>query len=379
MLKGISKNNLEFDAVVTSVIVKILVELGCKFNLKNAVNLWKSFFVNGIYKKFSVQNNNNNFSCKFTNMKKLFLLGLLLQSVFANAQLPETSIHTLEISRNRTGLVFAKPNLISNKKGYNNQPYFTPDGKYIYYASNNGGGNTDIYRHNLQKPKQKSKRITKTAEAEYSPRLKPDETEITCVRVEKDTVTQHFFAYNLEGKRGHLYLPKVENLGYYTWYTGVDIIGFTLPEPFLLSRFNTVTLRQDTIAISPGRTFQVFRNKIYYVDKNTVSKDSAFAIRVVAVENLRTQNRNKPKIENPIITYTLPKQEDFVIMNDGTFLMGSKGKLFSYNAKLAKKNNSNAWRELADFKNLGLANFYRLAISPDNTKLAVVSYSGAKP
>lgn len=134
-------------------------------------------------------------------MKKLLLLSLILSGFSSEAQLPETIIYTLDITRTRDVLNFSKPKIISSKIGYNNQPYFTPDGRYILYASNAGKGNTDIYKYDLKRPNKNSKRITKTAESEYSPRLNPAETEISCVRVEKDTVTQHFYSYDLKGKK----------------------------------------------------------------------------------------------------------------------------------------------------------------------------------
>ncbi len=320
-------------------------------------------------------------------MKNWLLCTLVFTLGVAKAQLPETRIYTLDINRSKDLLVFTNPQLISNNKGYNNQPYFAPDGDYIFYASNNGHGNTDIYRYRMAKKsplifwQKQNKRLTKTPEAEYSPRMKPDGTEINCVRVEKDTVTQWLYGYNTEGKKPRVYLPDIKNLGYYTWYGGIEIIGFTLPEPFLLSKFNVNTLRQDTIASNPGRTFQIHRNKIYYVDKATVNADSAYAIRMVSTDNLKLRYKDRPKVENPIVTFTLPKQEDFAIMNDGTFLMGQEGMLYAYKPSTKAKHTSEQkkWRMLADLKTLGIPSFYRLALSPDNMKIAVVSYANQKP
>lgn len=98
---------------------------------------------------------------------------------------------------------------------------------------------------------------------------------------------------------------------------------------------------------------------------------------MVAPENLRSRNKPKTPVENKIVAYTLPSQEDFVLMQDGTFLMGSLGKLYAYNPKRDKENN--VWREIADFKKMGIDQFYRLAVNSDNTKLAIVSYTGKKP
>lgn len=39
---------------------------------------------------------------------------------------------------------------ITNTPGYDNQPFFTPDGTSILYASDDGFGQTDIFKYNLK-------------------------------------------------------------------------------------------------------------------------------------------------------------------------------------------------------------------------------------
>jgi hypothetical protein len=299
-------------------------------------------------------------------MKYLFSLIICAFSFIAIAQLPNTKIYTLDISKERNKLVFNNLKLVSNKLGYNNQPYFTSDGKYMLYASNNGSGNTDIYRYNFGK--KKNERLTKTKEAEYSPRYTNYEDEITCVRVAQDSITQNLYAYNLKGKNGHVYLPDLKTIGYYNWLNGVDVIAFTLPEPFYLTKFNTNSLKGDTITTHPGRCLQVQRGRAFYVDK----KDSLdYKLKMIVREHL-SNKKNKNVKEDSTIISTLPKQEDFVIMNDGTFLMSNEGKLYAY--KGDKKNKSKGWQEIADFNTLGILNCFRLALNADNSKLAFVVY-----
>jgi WD40-like Beta Propeller Repeat len=307
-------------------------------------------------------------------MKNIFLLFFLLMSVTCYAQLPETRIYTIDISREaRNRLTFSNPILISKEKGYNNQPFFMDDDRSILYVSNNGKGNTDIYKYDMKR--KKNKRITNTDEAEYSPRQSMMEEEITCVRVEKDTVTQHFYAYNYSGKKGHLLLPDVTSLGYYTWINGVDIIGLTLPEPFTLTKYNTVTLKADTLTTHIGRTFLTHNSKFYYVDKKDTNN---FAIRLMPKENIRPR-KNSTRVENPIVCNTLAGQEDFCITYDGTIWMGKEGKLYAYHTKKVKGVEDHKWIEIADFTKLGIASFYRLAVNQNMTKLAVVMYVGDKP
>jgi WD40-like Beta Propeller Repeat len=307
-------------------------------------------------------------------MRILFIFLFAICAIKAFAQLPETRIYTMDISREgRSKFVFSNPTLISKDKGYNNQPFFMDDDKSILYASNNGKGTTDIYKYDMKR--KKNKRITNTDEAEYSPRQSMAEDEITCVRVEKDTVTQLLYSYAPNGKHGHLYLPDVKSLGYYAWLNGAEIIGLTLPEPFTLSKYNVITLKADTLATNIGRTFQTIGGKVFYVDK---SDTDHYKIKAIAKENLRPRKNRKP-VDNILICETLPKQEDFFVTYDGTFWMGKDGKLFAYRTKKSKGVADHQWVEMADFTKLGIASFYRLAINADMTKIAVVMYAGNKP
>ncbi len=308
-------------------------------------------------------------------MQKIVLLACILFTfTIAKAQLPETKVYLLDLQKNGAKIIVSNPKMVSNKKGYNNQPYFMDDDRNILFVSNNGNGNTDIYRYDMKK--KSIKRITKTDEAEYSPRQSmAEDNEITCVRVEKDTVTQHFYAYNNKGKKGHLLLPDLSTIGYYTWLNGAEIVAFTLPEPFTLVKYNVVTLKADTIIESIGRTIINNRSKIYYVDK---SDSEHYYIKQIAKENIRPR-KGKEKVADITVLETLPEQEDFCILNDGTILMGDAGKLYAFNPKKVRGKVQEDWIEVADLNKMGIGIFYRLVVNADNTKMAVVGYEGKKP
>jgi hypothetical protein len=308
-------------------------------------------------------------------MNKLACLILLCICVTrAWAQLPETRIYIMDLKNYRGNITLSGPKLASNNKGYNNQPFFMDDDRTLLFTSNKGKGLTDIYKYDILK--KSIKRLTNTDnEAEYSPRQSLGENEITCVRVEKDTVTQHFYAYNYKGKKGHLLLPDVTQLGYYTWLNGAEVIALTLPEPFVLSKYNVITLKADTLLTHPGRTFVNHHSKLYFVDK---ADSNHYYIKIMAKENLRPK-KNKPKVENTTIIETLTGQEDFCVLNDGTILMGKDGILYAYNPKKIKGVVQQTWKEVANLNTMGIGTFYRLVVNADNSKIAVVGYVGEKP
>lgn len=291
------------------------------------------------------------------------------------AQLPETAIYFFDVRKSPKGLIISNPKIVTKPTGYNNQPYFTLDGDYFFYVSAIDTNNIELYKIAMNKKKYKSQRITHTKEAEYSPKYTPDMGNISCVRVEQDKKTQHFYVYSMKGKKPVNVLPNLTTIGYYEWLNQNEFLAFELPEPFYLVKHHISANRADTLAINIGRTFYNLRSKgkVVYVDKTDSNK---WVIRMIAPENLKTFNR-KRVVENPILTETLPGEEDYCFTQDGSILMGHEGMLY------IKKNpfrNANAtWDELVDLKRFGIERFYRIAISVDNTKLAVVAYKGKKP
>ncbi|HNB80467.1 MAG TPA: hypothetical protein PLP14_00100 [Chitinophagaceae bacterium] len=300
------------------------------------------------------------------------IAGISLLNV-ARAQLPETEIYLLNLDRDPKGYHISQPVKLAPNKGYNNQPWFAPDMRYLYFVSSVDTQNTEIYRYDLDK--KRTRRITHTRESEYSPRWTPDEEWISCVRVEKDGVTQHLCLYNKKGKKPMTLFPELKQIGYYEWITQNEFISFELPEPFSLVRHNLISKRSDTLAQQIGRCFYHMRTKsrMIYTDK---SDSLHWVLRSVAPENLRTV-RKGPKVENPFFAELLPGEEDFCFMRDGSILMGHEGKLFY--KKNPFRHPDSKWEEWADLKSLGIGPFYRISISPDNTRLAIVVYKEKKP
>lgn len=306
-------------------------------------------------------------------MKKILTLILFFISVNAFAQLPETIVYLFQVQKSPKGYRVHSPKIISKTNGYNNQPNFSMDGQWLFYVSSMDTINTEIYKYDITK--QKSKRLTKTKEPEYSPRYTPDMERISCVKVEKDKTTQHLYTYNLKGKKPQLILPDLKSIGYYEWISQNEFLSFELPEPFYLVKRNLVHKTADTIASNIGRTFYSLRSKgkMVYVDK---SDSMHWKIKIIAKENL-ARIKKGPKVENPILTETLPGEEDYCFMQDGSILMGHEGKI--YMKKNPFRYTDSTWDEFADLNQFGIQQFYRIALSPDNTQLALVVYKGKKP
>src|SRR5262245_12917448 len=106
----------------------------------------------------------------------IYSLFLILYSPFCQAQVPSTDLYLIKVSKEPDKYTFGEPVNITHREGYDNQPYFMPDGRTLLYVSirtdKKGHSQADVYKYDIKK--KKSKRVTKTYEDEYSPTLMPD-------------------------------------------------------------------------------------------------------------------------------------------------------------------------------------------------------------
>ena len=67
-----------------------------------------------------------------------------------HAQLPETDIFLSTIKKQNNKYIFSKPENITNRKGYDNQPCFTKDGKQILFVSVRDTLQSDIFSYTIK-------------------------------------------------------------------------------------------------------------------------------------------------------------------------------------------------------------------------------------
>jgi Tol biopolymer transport system component len=129
-------------------------------------------------------------------MKKIyFLLSVLLVGITGYAQ-DGTDIYLFNFKIDQNQFTLSNARNITNSPGYDNQPYFLPDGKSLLYSSDDGFGQTDIYRYNIQG--QSERRLTFTPNNEYSPTITPDGKYFSCIILERNG-NQFLWKYPLNG------------------------------------------------------------------------------------------------------------------------------------------------------------------------------------
>lgn len=280
------------------------------------------------------------------------LLSLALQAATPETP-PPTEIFLASLERSTDGIGVGGSLNITNNPGYDNQPFFLPDGS-ILFTSNRGGKQTDVYQYS---PASRAvTRLTATAESEYSPTQTPDGSSVSVIRVEADG-TQRLWRFPLEGGEPALVLADVKPVGYHAWADPDTLVLFVLGDPPTLRIAHVRTGRADVLAERPGRCIARMRDgRVSFVQKGA-AKDPWT---IVALDP-------RTRAMTPIVE-TLPGSEDYAWLPDGRLLMGSGSKLFVWNPTSAAA----GWKEVADLAPV-LRKITRLAVSADAARLAITA------
>ena len=265
---------------------------------------------------------------------------------------------------------------ITNNPGYDNQPFFTPDGRSILFTSMRGASpalrdnpsasQTDIYRYDIAA--RSIARVTQTPESEYSPTVMPDGDRISVVRVEADG-TQRLASITPSGPKVQIdvVLPAVQPVGYHAWADDHTLALFILGAngaPATLQLADTQTGQARIVATDIGRSLQRMPGTGEHRHISFVQRERAGDRTVLVVKELDPAS-------NAIATLTPAvegsEEADLAWTPDGTLLMAHGDVLFAW------RRGQTGWKEVASFSRLSLRGVTRLAVSPKGDWLALVA------
>lgn len=267
---------------------------------------------------------------------------------------PSTDIYLLNLASAQGALQLGEPVNITHRKGYDNQPSFTPDGESIFYTSIHEDNQADIYRYNIEK--KTTTRITATKESEYSPTVMPGGKTFSVVRIEADSA-QRLWQFDWDGKNPKLILEKIKPVGYHAWGNNNTLALFVLGNPFTLQIAHTQTGNAEIVADSIGRALQKIPGKeaISFVHKPS---EKEWWIKEVDVATGKS---------TPLIP-TLPGSEFHAWMPNGILLMAKGSMVYCW-----KPGEEKRWKEIGNLQHARIKNITRLAISPNGKQLAIVA------
>ena len=268
----------------------------------------------------------------------------------------DSEIFLLDIKFKQDKIEISNVKKISNNKGYNNQPIFVSNDKILFTSERNL--QNDIVQYDSSE--NSLKYLTNTLTSEYSP-IRYKKNKVTAVSLDEKG-EQYLRIYNI--KDNTFKIPFTDKIvGYYNYSKKIRnlIISSVLENNQLVLYTSNLKTKEHTyVDNNTGRSihnipkYKFGQEKISYISK----KDSIWNINYVDLSNYKTKT----------ITTTLNNNEDICWFKDGSILTSHKNNLYIFNSKLSKD-----WKLLCSLEEYGITNISRIAINPDNDKLALVN------
>ena len=265
---------------------------------------------------------------------------------------PSTDIYLYRFARlGRSSTVFN----ITNRHGYDNQPYWENNQRILYTSQD--AGQTDIY--DIDFNFSRISRVTSTPESEYSAALTPDGRAIAVIRVERDS-TQRLWRFPRTGSRPSPVLNDIKPVGYFAWLDTTTLALFVLGNPNTLQIADTRTGLARVVTTNIGRSIQ----------RVPGGRRASYLHRVGSrwmLETVDPQPRNDETFDIATIG-PMPDSADFVVWKSPTELYTAAGSRI-----LRMKLPDLTWTLVEDLSSKGIQRISRLALSPDGSRLALVA------
>ena len=286
-------------------------------------------------------------------MKKASFL-VLLSLIFSAARAQEgTDIYLFNFKIDSEQFTLSNGRNITNSPGYDNQPSFLPDGQSLLYTSDDGFGQTDIYRYNIAGASER--RMTFTPNSEYSPTITPDGKYYSVIILERDG-KQYLWKYPLQGA-----VPtKVINenpIGYHCWVNDNKVGVFVVGEPNKLKLVEVGSNKVTDIADYPGTTIAMIPDGQGSMSYTDISENNDWKIIKLNTGTLEKSELIKTPKGSQYYTWT---PTNILLMGDGK-------RLYKFDPEKDED-----WVEMANLGDYGINEFTRLAVSPKGDMLAVV-------
>lgn len=290
-------------------------------------------------------------------MRKILFALFIFISIKISAQLPGFDIYLMDLPLNGNP---ASPVNITNHPGYDNQPSFSANGKYILFSSFHDTIQSEIFKYDIKK--KSTTQLTHNSLSEFSPEMTPDKKHFSVVRVEEN-LSQRFCVYNLDGSDDKLFLDKVDSLAYYGRLDKQWVAMCVLPEPMSLEIANLESGYQIKLDQNVGRCIKKIpgQTKFSYITK---PDDSVWVLNEAHIYQAVYEAGNVTEISKiPAVS------EDYAWSADGTRIYMARNTAIYYFEYTGDKQ----WHLYADLSSAGIKKIYRLAISPGGKQIVFVA------
>ncbi len=284
----------------------------------------------------------------------ILLTTLLANGVFAQQANPDPDIFIVNYELKKGKYVFNNPVNLSDRAGYDNQPFFHPDGKSLFYSSASNNQN-DIVNYEFKSGKKTQ--ITQTVDLEYSPTVIPGNKYFSCIQQSAKDGSQPLMKFPVKGGEPDLIYENGQKVGYHAWGDKNVVAMFILGQPSSLVVYNAETKTSYRLTENIGRSLHKIPKEYAISFPHNVDRNEIYIKKV----DLKTKGITT-------IIKMLPGSQDYAWMPDKKLIMGSGSKLFVYDPK-----KDTEWKEIADFSDRGINNISRLSVSPKSGRIAFVA------
>lgn len=252
--------------------------------------------------------------------------------------------------------------LVTERKGYDNQPFFLPDGSGLLYTAmlptEEGGYQTDSFLYDFVTAKHTN--LTNSALSEYSPTLMAKGEAFSAVVVEEDN-KQRLWAYPFKSEQSVTRIEDVEPVGYHAWGQQGDLTMFVLGEP-------------STLQFKDGET-----GKVSVVDKDIgrslryVAQRNSFSFTVLKSDGLWWLSEFDA--ESLAVTNLVPMPEEasyYTWLDESTAVIAVGNKLKTWHYAQTPTQTRKDWNDWVDVSSTCKTVVSRLAVNQQSSKLAFV-------
>jgi hypothetical protein len=297
-------------------------------------------------------------------MRALLLIATLMQApstppVQPTAPPPGTDIYLVPMTGGLASLKGAKPAPVSTAPGYDNQPFFSADGRRLLFAANRDGKQTDVFM--FERATGRVTQMTNTPENENSPTYLPsgktDADGFSVVRSEMDK-TQRLWRFNATGREPSVLLADIKPVGYHAWVDPDRVVLFVLGEPNSLQLASVNSGKGEVAANGIGRSLHRIpgTRMVSFVHREPSGE---FWIKQIDIDSKKIDTLTRVVEGNT--------ERDMAWLPDGkTILMSGGTKVYSWTR------GATGWTEVFDAAPHNLGAVSRLAVSPKGGAIAIV-------
>ena len=286
------------------------------------------------------------------------LLVLAVCAPSARAQAPATDIHVADLHVAGDRIEIGAPHNVTDRPGYDNQPWFLPDGTAFLYNAEIEG-QTDVFRYDIATSARTQ--ITRTADNEYSPSLDRSGEELLVVRWPTDMSRGALWRYTRDGEPIAPHAASVDRIGYYGVIDDDRIAAFV-----------NDSVRTFVIADGASGERRTILTGLAGSPPQRIPGEKAVSFMMPAEgDSVWIHRLDLATHEITKIAPAVGESRSYAWLPGNVLLMPAGNAIYAFDPAT-----DTAWREVARFDEPGLARIVRIAVSPAADRVALVAEQG---